>query len=188
MANAPVFFENTGQFREWLEKNHQTASEIIVGYYKVATGKPTMTWSDSVDEALCFGWIDGIRRSIDGESYCNRFTPRKPNSNWSAINIKKVEELIKLGKMTPAGLAAFEKRKEDCSAVYSYENPPGVFPPELEQVFKANKAAWEFFGRQAPSYRKATVNWILSGKQEQTRLSRLEKLIAACADGKKLAG
>lgn len=186
MADSPVFFENTKQFREWLERNHQTASEIIVGYYKVATGKPTMTWSESVDEALCFGWIDGIRKSIDEESYCNRFTPRKPKSNWSAINIKKVEELIKLGKMTQAGLAAFEKRREDRSAVYSYENEPGTLPADLEAQFKLSKTAWDFFERQAPSYRKAVVSWILSGKQEQTRWSRLEKLIAASQSGKRI--
>ena len=112
MTKTPLFFETPADFRKWLEKNHQTETELLVGYYKVGTKKPSMNWSESVDEALCFGWIDGVRRSIDEESYCNRFTPRNPKSNWSAINIKKVEELIRVGKMAAAGLAAFEKRSE----------------------------------------------------------------------------
>jgi uncharacterized protein YdeI (YjbR/CyaY-like superfamily) len=114
-----VFFQNSSEFRNWLEKNHLTEKEIVVGYYKVSTNKPGMTWSESVDEALCFGWIDGIRKSIDHESYCNRFTPRKPKSNWSAVNIKKVEDLVSKGRMFPAGIAAFEKRSEKHSSVYS---------------------------------------------------------------------
>jgi uncharacterized protein YdeI (YjbR/CyaY-like superfamily) len=182
----PIFFTNTSEFRKWLEENHQTETELYVGYYKVDTGKPSMNWSESVDEALCFGWIDGVRRSIDQESYCNRFTPRNPKSNWSAINIKKVEDLIRLGKMTPAGLAAYEKRSESRSAVYSYENLPEKLAPEFENRFKENPVAWKFFQKQAPSYKKVKIYWVMEARQEQTRWARLEKLIAACQSGKKI--
>ena len=120
LSMAPVFFDSPASFRRWLEANHQTETELLVGYYKVSTKKPSMTWSQSVDEAICFGWIDGIRRSVNDESYSIRFTPRNPKSNWSAVNIKKVEEMIRLGKMTSAGLAAFERRSDVRSARYSY--------------------------------------------------------------------
>ena len=145
-----------------------------------------MSWSDSVDEALCFGWIDGVRRSIDNESYCNRFTPRNPKSNWSAVNIKKVEELIRQGRMRPAGLAAFEKRREDRSEVYSYENKPEQFTPEMEARFRENTAAWEFFSCQSTSYKKTVMFYVLGAKQETTRFSRLDKLIQACMEGKRM--
>jgi len=186
MSANPIFFESSAQFRKWFEENHQAETELLVGYYKVSTGKPSMNWSESVEEALCFGWIDGIRKSIDAESYCNRFTPRKPKSNWSEINIKKVEELIRQGKMTPAGMAAFEKRTESRSAVYSYENLPEKLSPEFENRFISNPAAWEFFQKQAPSYKKVRIYWVMSAKQEQTRWSRLEKLIAASQSGKRI--
>lgn len=179
----PVFFPNSAEFRKWLEENHQTETELFVGYYKVGTKKPSMSWSESVDEALCFGWIDGVRKSLDQESYCNRFTPRNPKSNWSAINIKKVEELIRLGKMAPAGLAAYEKRSDARSAVYSYENRPEKFEPEMEARFKKNAVAWNFFSTQAPSYRKTMIYWVMSAKQEATKISRLDKLIKASAEG-----
>ncbi len=182
----PVFFANPNEFRKWLEENHQTKTELFVGYYKVGTKKPSMNWSESVDEALCFGWIDGIRKSIDDESYCNRFTPRNPKSNWSAINIKKVEELIQLGKMTPAGLAAFEKRSDARSAVYSYENRPEKFDPEMEVRFNENVDAWNFFSTLAPSYQKTIIYWVMSAKQEATRISRLDKLIHASSERKRL--
>ncbi len=181
----PIFFENAQAFRSWLEENHTTVKELIVGYYKVSTGKPSMTWSESVDQALCFGWIDGIRRSIDDESYCIRFTPRKPNSNWSAVNIKKVDELIASGQMTPAGMRLFEIRKEEKSEVYTYENKIEVFPPEVEERFKQNEKAWAFFSKQAPSYRKAVIYWIMSAKQEATFEKRLAQLIESCEKGKR---
>ncbi len=177
--NQPIFFANPSEFRKWLEENHQKEAEVLVGYYKVATKKPTMTWSESVDEALCFGWIDGIRRKFDDEGYCIRFTPRNPKSTWSAVNIKKVEEMIRLGKMTPAGLAAYEKRLKAKSAIYSYENRPEKLSPQLEIHFQENLAAWDFFSAQAPSYQKTCFYWVMSAKQEGTRLSRLEKLIQA---------
>lgn len=182
----PLFFVEPAEFRKWLVTNHQTESELLVGYYKVGTKKPSMSWSESVDEALCFGWIDGIRKSIDNESYCNRFTPRNPKSNWSAINIKKVEELIRLGKMAPAGLAAYERRSEARSAIYSYENRPEKLSSELETLFRKNIFAWNFFTTQTPSYQKTIIYWVMSAKQEATRISRLDKLIHASAERKRL--
>ncbi len=173
----PLFFSNPSEFRKWLEANHDKEHELVVGFYKVKSGKPSMTWSQSVDEALCYGWIDGIRRSIDEESYCIRFTPRNPSSNWSAINISKVNKLKKLGLMKPAGLKAFSFRKEDRSGVYSFENRPKKLPPDFEEKFKENKTAWDFFKKQAPSYQRTTLYWILSAKQEKTKWFRLEKLI-----------
>lgn len=182
----PIFFSHPSEFRKWLEKNHQTETELLVGYYKIGTKKPTMNWSDSVDEAICFGWIDGIRRKIDEESYCNRFTPRKPKSNWSAVNIKKVEKLTQLGLMTPAGLAAFEKREEKRSVIYSYENKPEKLNPELETQFQENQNAWIFFNNQPVSYRRTMYYWVMSAKQEKTRYSRLQKLIQASNHNKRL--
>lgn len=183
----PVFFESAAAFRSWLEKNHQSEKEIVAGYYRVDTGKSTMTWSDSVDEALCFGWIDGIRKSVDEESYCIRFTPRNPKSNWSAINVKKMEELVKQGKMTQAGLAAFDKRLENQTAIYSYENRQEKLSPELESKFAAHQDAFDFFCSQAPSYQKAVIYWVMSAKQEQTRETRLTRLIDASGRQKRLS-
>jgi uncharacterized protein YdeI (YjbR/CyaY-like superfamily) len=182
----PVFFPKPDEFRKWLEKNHLTETELLVGYYKVGTRKPSMTWSESVDEALCFGWIDGIRRSVDNESYCIRFTPRNPKSNWSAVNIKKVEEMIRLGKMMPVGLAAYEKRLESRSAIYSYEKRPEKLDNNMESRFKENQKAWNYFCSTAPSYQKVRIYWVMSGRQEKTRLARLEKLIQASELGNKL--
>jgi uncharacterized protein YdeI (YjbR/CyaY-like superfamily) len=181
----PLFFENAQGFRQWLEANYDKESELIAGYYKVATGKPSMTWSESVDQALCFGWIDGIRRSIDEMSYCIRFTPRKPNSNWSAVNLKKMEELIATGQMTPAGLRLFEKRKEAKSETYSYENRIETLPPEVEARFRLNEKAWEFFTKQAPSYRKTAIHWVMSAKQEVTFEKRFLQLVESSEQGKR---
>ena len=182
----PVFFADQNEFRKWLEENHKTKTELVVGYYKVSTGRPTMSWSQSVDQALCFGWIDGIRRSIDEESYCIRFTPRRPTSVWSNINIKKIEELTEKGLMTEAGLEAYSKRKDTNSGIYSFENDPTILPDGYEQIFKTNPIGWDFFTKQAPSYRKAVFRWIMSAKQEDTRLSRLNKLIQASEEQKRL--
>jgi uncharacterized protein YdeI (YjbR/CyaY-like superfamily) len=176
---SPIFFENQTEFRKWLEINHSHKTELLVGYYKVHTGKPSMTWSQSVDVALSFGWIDGIRRSVDKESYCIRFTPRNPDSNWSETNIRKAEELIKQGLMHPKGLALYHNRKKEKSGIYSYENKPGKLPPESEKLFRENKDAWEFFSQLPDSYRKTVYFWILDAKQESTRLSRLKKSISA---------
>lgn len=173
-----IFFANAAEFRAWLEKNHATEKEVLVGYYKLETKKPSMTWSESVDQALCFGWIDGIRRSIDKESYCIRFTPRKPNSTWSAVNIKKVAELTAQGLMQAKGIEAFEKRKEAKSVVYSYENKAIELTEDLQEKFKENPQAWEFFLKQTPTYQKNIKYWIMSAKQEVTRFSRLDKIIS----------
>ena len=141
----PKFFPTQEDFRKWLEENHDKETELIVGFYNVKSGKKSMNWSEAVDQALCFGWIDGVRRKVDEESYSNRFTPRRPNSNWSAVNIEKVRVLTEKGLMMPAGIAAFEKRREDKSAVYAYENEAKQFSDEFQKRFEANEKAWEFF-------------------------------------------
>jgi uncharacterized protein YdeI (YjbR/CyaY-like superfamily) len=182
----PLFFADQLAFRAWLERNHATKTELVVGFHKVATGKPSMTWSESVDQALCFGWIDGVRNSLDDESYTIRFTPRKSTSNWSAINIRKVADLTKQGLMRPAGIEAFKKRKDEKSRIYGYENRPKELPARYEKLFKANKHAWEFFACQAPSYQKTMYHWVVSAKKEETQLSRLDKLIAASAKNKRI--
>jgi len=174
---AVTFFKTQDDFRKWLESHHDKETELIVGFYKVDSGKPSMNWSQSVDQALCFGWIDGVRRSIDQESYCIRFTPRRKNSNWSAINIKKIEDLTKAGLMRPAGIKAFALREENTSGIYSYENNTTSLDSKYEIQFRENKKAWDFFMKKAPSYRKAIMRWIMSAKQEKTRQSRLEKTI-----------
>jgi len=184
----PIFFNNPCEFRDWLEENHQAETELWVGYYKVASGKPSMTWSQSVDQALCFGWIDGIRKSVDKESYCIRFTPRKKTSKWSAINIAKVKDLTKRGLMQVSGREAFNHCKEVESGINSIENEPKTLPGEFDKIFKGNKAAWRFFTEQPPSYKKMIINWILSAKQEATRLRRLEKLISASEREERLYG
>jgi uncharacterized protein YdeI (YjbR/CyaY-like superfamily) len=181
-----TYFANQTEFREWLDKNHKKETEIIVGFYKVGTGKPSLTWPQSVDQALCFGWIDGIRRSIDQDSYSIRFTPRRPGSNWSAVNIKKANELIEKGLMEPAGMKLFSLRKQEKSEVYSYENMPERLPDSMEISFRENEKAWSFFSCQAPSYQKTRIYWIMSAKQEATQISRLIKLIAACEQQKRL--
>lgn len=182
----PTFFSTQTEFRKWLEKNFDKETELLVGFYKVDTNKPSMSWSQSVDQALCFGWIDGVRKSIDKESYSIRFTPRKKTSIWSAINIKKVEELIKSGQMNTAGLKAFSLRTENKSRIYSHENEEIALDTKFETQFKKNKIAWEFFKNQAPSYRKAITHWIMTAKQEKTRIKRLEKIIEESENKKKM--
>ena len=177
----PKFFPTQTEFRRWLEENHATETEIIVGYYKVSSEKTSMNWSQSVDEALCFGWIDGVRRSIDAESYCNRFTPRKAKSVWSAVNIAKVAALTEKGLMKPSGIAAFAKREESKSKIYAYENELKQFSDEFEKQFKFNEKAWKFFEKQANWYKKQMINWVMTAKQDATKQKRLEKLIAESA-------
>src|SRR2546423_6136409 len=180
MNSAPQkFFKSPSAFRKWLAANHAKSKELWVGFYKKSSGKPSITWRDSVDEALCFGWIDGIRKSINEDSYMIRFTPRKSNSVWSAVNIRNVERLLKDKRMRPAGLKAYEARKEDRSGIYSYEQrSPELIEPYLGKL-KRNKAAWKFFQAQPPGYRKM-MNWrIVSAKKEETRLKRLDRLIKA---------
>jgi uncharacterized protein YdeI (YjbR/CyaY-like superfamily) len=186
-VTAPKFFPNTQAFRRWLEANADSAAELLVGYHKVATGKPSMTWSESVDEALCFGWIDGVRKRIDEETYQIRFTPRRPGSIWSAINIAKVAKLQAEGRMRPAGVAVFENRTEAKSVVYAYEqeSPAELAPSELIE-FKRNMAAWRFFENSPPSHKKVVLHWICSAKKPETRHRRFIKLLEACAAGQPL--
>ena len=180
------FFRRPADFRKWLEKHHGTEQELLVGFYKKDSGKPSITWPESVKEALCFGWIDGIRRNVDEESYSIRFTPRKRTSTWSAINIKYVSELIEQGLMQAAGLAAFDARRENKSGIYSYEQRTANLPEPYLGQMKQNKAAWTFFEAQAAWYRKQMSWWVVSAKREETRLKRLEKLIAESAAGRRL--
>ena len=182
----PVFFPQQSDFRKWLTKNHKKESELVVGFYKVNSGKPSITWSQSVDEALCFGWIDGVRRTIDEDSYSIRFTPRRPTSIWSAININKVEQLTKQGLMKPAGLAIFKLRKEEKSNVYSHEKETAQLPGELKTIFKKNKRAWDYFNNQAPSYKKVIIHWITTAKQKETQLRRLNKVMAESEQHKRV--
>lgn len=182
----PIFFDKPAAFRAWLEENHHTHKELLVGFYKKDSGKPSITWPESVDEALCYGWIDGIRRSIDPDSYSIRFTPRKPTSIWSAVNIKKIAELTKKGLMKPQGVAAFEKRSESKSAIYSFENEAKSLDPVYEKLFRANKTAWDFFSSQPPGYQKLNIYRVMSAKQENTQRSRLEKLIAESEAGRRI--
>ncbi len=183
----PTFFLTKADFRKWLDKNHTTEKELIVGFYKVGTKKPSITWSESVDQALCYGWIDSVRKSIDDDSYCIRFTPRKPNSIWSAINIKKVEILSKQGLMKPAGIKSFELKKDHRSKIYSHEQKLKNLSDEFEKQFKANKKAWMFFTSQAPSYQKTAVHIVTTAKQETTKLKRLLDLINSSEAGEKMS-
>lgn len=172
-----LFFTTPDEMRQWLENNHQIASELWVGYYKKGAAKMAITWQQSVDIAICYGWIDGIRKSLDAESYTNRFTPRRANSNWSLVNIKKAEELIEQKLMRPAGLAAFKLRKAEKSGVYSFEQNKIELTPAFLQTFKGQKTAWHFFEQQAPSYCKTAIHWVMSAKQSSTQLKRLQILI-----------
>ncbi|HEX2052731.1 MAG TPA: YdeI/OmpD-associated family protein [Actinomycetota bacterium] len=181
----PTFFATPDEFRAWLEENHLTARELLVGFYKKGSGRPSITWPESVDQALCFGWIDGVRRSLDAESYTIRFTPRKPGSIWSAVNIRKVQELTKAGLMRPAGLEAFARRDEAKSAIYSYEqrNVAAFSDAQLAR-FQADPAAWEFFESQPASYRKAATWWVTSAKRDDTKERRLASLIEHSSAGR----
>lgn len=182
----PIFFAGQAELRKWFVKNHIKEKELVVGFYKTGTGKPTISWSQSVDEALCFGWIDGLRKSIDDESYMIRFTPRKPGSIWSAINIQKIQALTKQGFMYTAGLEAFSHRQEKKSRVYSFENAPVPLSKPYEKLFKANKKAWTWFQQQAPSYRKVATRWVMTAKQQATQQSRLTTLITDSEAGRRL--
>jgi uncharacterized protein YdeI (YjbR/CyaY-like superfamily) len=179
----PQFFSDQLKFRKWLEKNHNKKDELLVGFYKKNSGKPSVTWEESVDQALCFGWIDGIRKSLDEVSYSIRFTPRKNNSKWSTKNINRVEELIKLKLMQPSGLAVYNKRKEEKSHTYSFEQRIVELDKEFELTLKKNERAYKFFQAQIPSYRKPAIHWVMSAKQEKTRLQRLGTLIKCSEAG-----
>jgi uncharacterized protein YdeI (YjbR/CyaY-like superfamily) len=180
----PKFFKSTSDFRAWLEAHHGSAAELWVGFYKKDSGKPSITWPQSVDEALCFGWIDGIRKSIDDHSYMIRFTPRKPRSTWSTVNIKRAGKLNEQQLMRPAGLKAFAVRQENRSGIYSYEQRSPELPDQYAKKLEQNPTAWKFFQTQSPSYRKAANWWVLSARKEETRLKRLDKLIEDSANGR----
>jgi uncharacterized protein YdeI (YjbR/CyaY-like superfamily) len=174
----PVFFADRQAFRAWLDEHQGTASELWMGLYKKGSGRPSITWPEAVDEALCFGWIDGIRQRIDDESYMNRFTPRKPTSNWSAVNVRRVEELTKQRRMRPAGLKAFRERREDKTATYSYEQRHQAnLDPAQERRFRSKTRAWEWFQKQPKGYRTTAVYWVMSAKRPETRERRLTTLI-----------
>jgi uncharacterized protein YdeI (YjbR/CyaY-like superfamily) len=181
------FFATPDKWRQWLEKNHARATELWVGMHRKASGTPSITWPQAVDEALCFGWIDGIRKSIDETRYKNRFTPRKKGSNWSAVNIARVGALTKEGRMHPAGLAAFETRDPKKSGVYSFEQrETATLGDELERRFRANAKAWAFFEAQPPYYRRVATFWVVSAKQMATRERRLDALINDSAAGRRV--
>jgi uncharacterized protein YdeI (YjbR/CyaY-like superfamily) len=183
----PTFFESAVAFRGWLDANHDRAQVLNLGYYKKGSKRPSISYPESVDEALCFGWIDGVRHAIDGDSYTVRFTPRKPGSIWSARNVARVQELIAEGHMTAPGLAAFEARNPDKTNMYSLEQQTVRFTPEFEAKLKANKAALAYFQAQPPGYRRIATWWVMSAKQEATRQRRLALLIEDCAAGRRLA-
>jgi uncharacterized protein YdeI (YjbR/CyaY-like superfamily) len=186
-ALRPKFFTSAAAFRLWLEKHHASQRELWVGFHKKGSGRPSLTWPESVDAALCFGWIDGIRKRVDECRYTIRFTPRKPGSNWSTVNVKRMGELIKLGLMRPAGLKAFEQRQQEKSGVYSYEQRKSAqLDGVSEERFSANHAAWEFFQQQPPGYRRLAVFWVVSAKKEETRQKRLSTLIADSAQHRRI--
>jgi uncharacterized protein YdeI (YjbR/CyaY-like superfamily) len=176
-----TFFATPDNFRAWLKANHVMELELWVGFYKRESKRPSITWPESVDEALCFGWIDGLRQNIDAISYRIRFTPRKPTSTWSAINIKRIAELAKEGRLQAAGKKAFAARKDEKSKTYTYENKDVILPAEYEARLRKNKKALKYFDAQAPSYRKGARRWIMSAKQQATRESRLQTLIDSSA-------
>ena len=185
MTAKPQFFPSAAAWRTWLEENHASAKELWVGFYKRASGKPSITWPEAVDSALCFGWIDGVRKSVNSTSYKVRFTPRNPHSTWSAVNIKRVAELSGLGLMHPAGLFAFEKREGKRSEIYSYEQRKTArLPAAYEKEFRNKQPAWEFFQSQPPWYRRTSAWWVISAKKEETQQKRLATLIEYSAKGK----
>lgn len=184
----PRFFASPGAFRVWLEAHHAKAGELLVGFHKRDTGRPSLTWSESVDEALCFGWIDGVRKSLGGERYQIRFTPRRAGSTWSKINVGKVAALTAAGKMRPAGLAAFAGRSAAKTALYTYEQRgEAALDPAQQAQFRANQKAWAWWAACAPGYRKAALFWLGSAKRDETRARRFATLIAACEAGVKIA-
>ncbi len=181
-----VHFSSQGEFRKWLVKNHAAAGELFVGFHKKYSGKKGATYSEALDEALCFGWIDGVRRSIDADSYMIRFTPRKPKSIWSLVNVRHVERLQKAGKMAEPGLKAFALREKHRTGIYSFEQKRPGLSAKFKKLFRANGPAWEFFCRQAPWYQRTAGHWVVRAKQEETRLRRFAKLVEVSVNGQRL--
>jgi uncharacterized protein YdeI (YjbR/CyaY-like superfamily) len=182
----PLYFQSAAAFRAWLDEHHASESELVVGFYKKGATKKGLTYKEAVDEALCFGWIDGVLRRVDDERFMQRFSPRKPKSTWSAINIARVEELTKLGRMTKAGLAAFARRDEKRSRIYAYENRDRTLDPAYETRFRAKKKAWAFFEAQPPWYRRTSAYWVMNAKKEETRDRRFETLVADSQAGRRI--
>lgn len=183
----PRFFARAADFRRWLEKHHGSRDELLVGFYKTNSGRASMTWPESVDQALCFGWIDGVRKRIDDASYTIRFTPRRKGSNWSTINIRRVAELTDAGLMQPAGLRAYEAREAKRSGIYSYESQPKQLRADYESMFRENEPAWRWFTSEAPSYQRTAIFWVMNAKREETRLRRLATLIRDSEQGQRIA-
>jgi uncharacterized protein YdeI (YjbR/CyaY-like superfamily) len=182
----PTFFRSPSELRKWFEKYHATVDELWIGYFKKTSGRVSITWPESVDEALCYGWIDGIRKSVDDTSYKIRFTPRRSGSVWSSVNIKRAQTLIEQGLIQTAGLKAFQARQENKSGIYSYEQRRAELEEPYNRMLKKSKEAWDFFQAQPPSYRKAVSWWIISAKKEETQVKRLEKLIEYSTRGQML--
>lgn len=183
----PIYFSSPAEFRAWLEANFDKVEEQWVGFFKKHTGIPSMAWPESVDEALCFGWIDGLRKKVDEQRYKIRFTPRRPNSIWSKVNIEKMDALVAAGMVHPAGLKAFDKRSADRSKVYAYERETAELSPEFTAQIKANELAWEYFSEKlAAGYKRTSVYWVMRAKQAATRQRRLDILIQSCEEGKKI--
>ena len=180
-------FKSASGFRRWLEVNHARVSELWIGFFKKDSGKGGLTYAQALDEALCFGWIDGLKKRVDELSYTHRFTPRRPKSNWSRINIRHAERLKQAGRMTPAGLKAYAVRKPERSGAYSFENAPRKLAAVDEDLFKMDKTAWEFFQRQPPGYQRLAIWWTVSAKKPETRARRLAQLIAESRNRRRLA-
>jgi uncharacterized protein YdeI (YjbR/CyaY-like superfamily) len=181
-----VFFKTADEFRRWLTAHHASERELLVGFYKKGCGKPGISYKEAVDEALCFGWIDGIKKRVDEERYTHRFSPRATGSTWSLINANRVKELIALGRMAKPGLEAFERRDPKKTGIYSFEQRPSTLDPALEREFKRNAAAWTFFRAQPPGYQRLMIFWVMSAKQQATRARRLAALVKSSAEGKRI--
>lgn len=182
----PRFFRSPAELRRWLAAHHATETELVFGFYKKDSGRKGITYQEALDEALCYGWIDGVRRSRDAHSYTIRFTPRRPRSIWSQVNLKRVRELIDAGRMQRPGRAAYERRDEKLTRLYAFERESAALDAAQEKAFRANRAAWEFWNAQPPSYRKTVTWWVIGARKEETRRRRLEALIAACARGERV--
>jgi uncharacterized protein YdeI (YjbR/CyaY-like superfamily) len=183
LAMKPKFFNSPEQFREWLEQNHNSETELLIGFHKKSSGKKSITYAEALDEALCFGWIDGVRKSLNETSYIQRFTPRKPRSIWSLVNVRHIERLKKEGRMHAAGLEAYARRDPKRTGIYSFENRPRELSPAYEKTFRQNKKAWQFFQEQPPSYKRLMIFRTMSAKKEETQLRRLKQLIESSEKG-----
>ena len=182
----PKFFSTPEKFREWLERNHDSTTELLLGFHKKSAATKSITYPEALDEALCYGWIDGVRKNLDETSYTIRFTPRKPRSIWSLVNVRHVERLKNEGRMRPAGLEAYERRDPKRTGIYAFENRPREFSPEFEKAFRKNKTAWSFFEKQPPGYKRVIIFWVMEAKKEETRLKRFKQLVEVCEKGLRL--